>query len=336
MVERPLVAFRRKNWPEDISTVPSTESVAEATKIKDVLGTAVSTPGSIDNIMDRFPFKKAIRITGWILRFKKNCTSNGRMSGPLTMEELYEANEMWIKRVQGEATKAPAFEQQLQQLNLRKNDKGIYLCAGCLQGDYPVYLPTDAVYTERLVMNAHLHILHGGVVLTITRIRERYWIPGLRQLAKRLIPNCFGCKQFHATPLRKPPQACLPTELTTGKQPFQIFGLDYARPLYYKRSGKAMGKAYILLLSCSLTCAICLELLPDQSLERFLPTLKKFIARRGRPEKIYSDNFSIFVAAAKWLKKVQRAESVHDFLSQDNIRWQFNLSRAPWWGGQFE
>ena len=53
-------------------------------------------------------------------------------------------------------------------------------------------------------------------------------------------------------------------------------------------------------------------------------------------EKIYSDNFSTFVAAAKWLKKVQRTERVQEFLSQDNIRWQFNLSRAPWWGGQFE
>ncbi len=123
-------------------------------------------------------------------------------------------------------------------------------------------------------MNAHLHTLHGGVGLTITRIQELYWIPRLRQLAKRIIRNCFGCKRFHATPLRTPPQACLPTERTTGKRPFQVIGLDYAGPLYYKRSGKAMGKAYILLLSCSLTSAICLELLPDQSLERFLPTLR--------------------------------------------------------------
>ena len=95
-----------------------------------------------------------------------------------------------------------------------------------------------------------------------------------------------------------------------------------------------MGKAYILLLTCSLTCAICLELLPDQTLERFLPTLKSFIARR--PEKIYSDNFSTFVAAAKWIKKAMQNEAVHDFLANNHITWKFNLSRAPWWGGQFE
>ena len=27
---------------------------------------------------------------------------------------------------------------------------------------------------------------------------------------------------------------------------------------------------------------------------------------------------------------------MHDYLSRNHITWQFNLSRAPWWGGQFE
>ena len=97
-----------------------------------------------------------------------------------------------------------------------------------------------------------------------------------------------------------------------------------------------MGKAYILLLTCSLTHAICLELLPDQMLEQLQPTLKKFIARRGRPEKIYSDNFSTFVAAVKWIKKAIQNEAVHNLLANNHINWKFNLSRAPWWGGQFE
>ena len=59
------------------------------------------------------------------------------------------------------------------------------------------------------------------------------------------------------------------------------------------------------------------------------------ITKRGRPEKIYSDNFSTFVAAAKWLKKAVQSEEIHDFMSTQNIKWQFNMSRAPWWGGQF-
>ena len=29
-------------------------------------------------------------------------------------------------------------------------------------------------------------------------------------------------------------------------------------------------------------------------------------------------------------------EKLHNWLAQNEIKWQFNLSRAPWWGGQFE
>ena len=29
-------------------------------------------------------------------------------------------------------------------------------------------------------------------------------------------------------------------------------------------------------------------------------------------------------------------EKTQDYLAHHNILWQFNLSRAPWWGGQFE
>lgn len=42
------------------------------------------------------------------------------------------------------------------------------------------------------------------------------------------------------------------------------------------------------------------------------------------------------MAAAKWLKQVMTDERLNEFLSRQEIKWQFNLSRAPWWGGQFE
>ena len=44
----------------------------------------------------------------------------------------------------------------------------------------------------------------------------------------------------------------------------------------------------------------------------------------------------MFKAAANWLRKVMEEERFHDTLNKYNIKWQFNLSRAPWWGGQFE
>ena len=44
---------------------------------------------------------------------------------------------------------------------------------------------------------------------------------------------------------------------------------------------------------------------------------------------VYSDNGKTFVAAAKWLEKVHKDEKFNDFLSQQSIIWQFNLSLIP-------
>jgi wobble nucleotide-excising tRNase len=59
---------------------------------------------------------------------------------------------------------------------------------------------------------------------------------------------------------------------------------------------------------------------------------KKFIARRGRPELVYSDNGTAFEAAAMWLQVVRKDKKFNDNLAELEIEWRFNLSRAPWWG----
>ena len=51
---------------------------------------------------------------------------------------------------------------------------------------------------------------------------------------------------------------------------------------------------------------------------------------------MYSDNGKSFVSAAKRLGSIMRDEKMQDYLVHQSIISQFNLSRAPWWGGQFE
>ena len=103
----------------------------------------------------------------------------------------------------------------------------------------------------------------------------------------------------------------------------------------YCNKRKDERKAYVVLYSCSLTRGVFLELLPSLETSEFVKSLKRLITRRGRPSRVYSDNGQTFVTAAKWLKKVQKDEEFHSMLSKQSILWQFNLSRAPWWGGQF-
>ena len=153
---------------------------------------------------------------------------------------------------------------------------------------------------------------------------------------KRIVKKCPGCKPFQATALTVPPPGLLLRDGTEGSIPFQDVGVDYAGPIKFKATEKREGKAYLILYACSLTRALYLDLARRLEASEFLVSLKGLIARRGRPRTIYSDNGSTFIGAAAWIKQVQNDEKLNDFLARHQITWKFNLSRAPWWGGQFE
>lgn len=327
-----------ESWPTDVVTMPTNESRAEAKIIKEVLGVALKTDDDLDLMMHKYDLWKAIRICSWVVRFTRNCrsTPQERITGPITTEETTSQLQFWIRRSQVRSKGTTKFEGDQLQLNLQENADGILECRGRIQGEYPAYLPDDAVFAEKLVTHSHIQTLHGGVGLTMANVRERYWIPRLRSMTKRVIKRCYGCKRFQATAFTDPPPGNLPRDRTEGSSPFQVVGVDYAGPIKYRTSKNREGKAYILLYACSLTRAVYLELTKTLETEEFIATLKRLIARKGRPEKIYSDNGKTFVGAAKWLRTVTKDERLNDFLAKMNVKWQFNLSRAPWWGGQFE
>ena len=170
----------------------------------------------------------------------------------------------------------------------------------------------------------------------MTNSRENYWIPGLRQLTKKEISICHGCKRFQSKPFATSLPGYLPKTCTEQNLPFKIVGADYAGPIYYRTKSKREVKVYILLFTCSVSRAIHLEMLTNQTPGEFIKALKRLVARRGRPQIIYSDNAKTFTAAEKWIIKINKDEHLKNYLSREEIRWKFSLAKAPWWGGQFE
>ena len=165
--------------------------------------------------------------------------------------------------------------------------------------------------------------------MTMARVREHYWVPRLRQLTRKVVKRCFGCRRFQAKAIVQPPPGLLPLDRTDGTRPFQTIGVDFAGPIKYLKKPKQEAKSYIVLYACSLTRAVYLELLHSLETQEFLQSFKRLVARKGRPSKVYSDNAKTFVAAVRWLKKAQSDEKFNDYLATNQIHWQFNLSRAP-------
>lgn len=136
----------------------------------------------------------------------------------------------------------------------------------------------------------------------------------------------------------------LPKDRVTPSPPFQVCGVDYAGP-FLTRDRRARGyktyKCYICLFVCFSTKAIHVELVSDLTSECFLAALKRFVARRGRPQKIYSDNGTTFVGANSEMTSFYnflklQSEKIQSYSSNEGIRWSFIPARSPHFGGIWE
>ena len=179
-------------------------------------------PDNLHQLLGNHDLHRTLRVTAWILKFRKNCKTEDRQRGPLTTQEIENARLWWIKRVQRDTD----IKEDRDQLNLQEN----------AQGQDPIYLWNTHPFTEKLVLEAHLRTLYGGVGLTMTQIGKRYWIPKLRSLAQRKIKSCYGCRRFQATAVVQPPPGLLPKDRTEGNHAFQVVGVDYLSSMFYSCS----------------------------------------------------------------------------------------------------
>ena len=162
---------------------------------------------------------KGVRLEGRFIHNARSTRSN-RNTGPLTTGEISKQRIPWLKRVQESFKTDERFEEHRLQLNLQPNENGLLECRGRIQGVYPIYVPELHQFARKLVEEAHDRTLHGGVSLTMAKIRERYWVPSLQRLARKVVKAFNGCKRFHATAFINPPPGQLPKDRTEGQNAF--------------------------------------------------------------------------------------------------------------------
>ena len=178
------------------------------------------------------------RVTAWILRFIRNvkhrieqkeqqmASAGPHLLGRLTVAEFQEAQVRLCKLVQQKQ-----FHEEIEKLQqgkpfsrsnpLRKLDPfldetGLLRVGGRLRrcgdvefnGKCPIILPKDSNLTELLARQTHL-IGHVGKNLLITKLRERFWIFGLKQLAKRIVGKCVHCRKQYSPIGEQKCQTCL-------------------------------------------------------------------------------------------------------------------------------
>ena len=196
---RPKWLQDRNAWPPNPVTTASEVTEAESKILCEVLAavTVDQKQDEFDQLLERHDLRKALYVCAWEVRFMQNCRRDiPSIDGPITTAEIETRTTWWIRRVQTRAQNTPKVDSDKLQLNLQPDGEDILECRGRIQGRYPIYLPDDSVFNEKLVHHAHQCTLHGGLGLTMAEVREKYWIPRLRKLTKKVVKGCWRCQQF--------------------------------------------------------------------------------------------------------------------------------------------
>lgn len=136
----------------------------------------------------------------------------------------------------------------------------------------------------------------------------------------------------------------LPADRVQVGKPFLHTGVDYAGPFMLKildREGKQIikKKSWVAVFVCLKTRAIHLDVVADLTSISFLACYERFVGRRGRCERMYSDNGTAFVGAAKEIKRAFGEWEKNNVFSQMSLKgteWRFMIPAAPHQGGIYE
>ena len=223
--------------------------------------------------------------------------------------------------------------------------KGIIVATGRLKNASlpskarePPIIPHEHPIAEKIVRFTHEKTAHSGREYVVAEIRRKYWITGVRGLVKRVVRKCITCRRQDARPCEQQMGDLPPDRVTSGGPAFMSVGVDYFGPIAVKR-GRGREKRYGCLFTCLSSRAVHIEVVEYLDTDSFINCLQRFIARRGLPELIRSDNGRNFVGAERELREGLQAwkqEKIEGDLSEKGVRWIFNTPTASHMGGVWE
>ncbi|XP_055590186.1 uncharacterized protein LOC129742320 [Uranotaenia lowii] len=212
------------------------------------------------------------------------------------------------------------------------------------QRKHPYILSHRHPFTEVMAESYHRKWFHAGQQMMVSLIRGRFWPTRARDLVRKVIHRCVQC--FKVRPkIESQLMADLPPERVNPCIAFRKTGVDYCGPFQivypYRRCRPV--KCFVAVFICLATKAIHMELVGDLTTQAFIAALRRFAARRNKPDLIMCDNGKNFVGARreladlhKMFKQQQFQNDVIRAASDDSIEFRFIPARSPNFGGLWE
>ncbi|KAL1281070.1 hypothetical protein QQF64_015670 [Cirrhinus molitorella] len=206
-----------------------------------------------------------------------------------------------------------------------------------LDAIHPIVLDPKHCITKLLIKETDQRLLHPGSERVLAELRRQYWILRAREAVRRHQYTCRDCQLWRAKP-QTPRLADLPPcRLNLYKPPFYSTGIDCFGPFAVK-IGRRQEKRWGIIYKCLTTRCVHLDLLEHMDSDAFLLSLRRFIARRGKPMELLCDNGTNFVGGHRELQESFEAMSpkLQEQLAEQSIRFLHNPPNAPHFGGTWE
>ena len=279
------------------------------------------------------------RIIRLVKRYKKGSRSSD--SEP-TLEDHQEAELFWIKSAQKkinlDACKklSPIVEDGVYRVGGRTER-----WMGCTWNQQKfILMPKKNHISTLIARDMHNKGGHLGIASSMSKVRLRFWIIGLKTLMKAIIRDCRKCKE-RLMSLQSQIMSTLPIERIKPAPPFACVAIDYFGPFVTRGEvqKRTRGKAYGVLFTCLVSRAVYVDIADDYSTDGFLQVLRRFSSLRGWPAMIYSDPGTQLVGASNELRRITQNlewEEIKRYGYPHQTQWKFSPPDGQWFNGAAE
>ncbi|UYV69309.1 hypothetical protein LAZ67_6003213 [Cordylochernes scorpioides] len=165
----------------------------------------------------------------------------------------------------------------------------------------PIVLPGENQVVKLLIRKEPEMMSHAGIQTTQQLVRRRFWILKGKRTIRSIISAFATCRRYNS---KRVQTESIPIPATRiGSTPaFGVIG----------------------------SCTFGAHKKKTVSTEGFLDTFRRFVARRGRPSIVYSDNGLNFVECNNLFKKVNWNDVLR-YATVQRIKWTFNPLTAAFW-----
>lgn len=202
---------------------------------------------------------------------------------------------------------------------------------------HPIVLDPSHPATKLLIQDYDAHLCHPGPERVFAEMRRTFWVLRGREAIRRIQHQCQECRRWKARPV-VPKMSDLPAaRLRLFQPPFYSTGVDCFGPFQIK-IGRRTEKRWGIIFKCLTTRAVHFDLLHSIDVDSYLMALRRFIARRGTPAEVYSDQGTNFKAGEKELRKsfASMSPELQKLLAKQKIAFHFNPPASPHFGGVWE